>query len=285
MKGGGLRRLWGRVARGTLAARSIGPAATAAHVAPVDGFFYHTIDLPGHDTILGAWDLRGDPDAYLGFVDFAGKRVLEVGAANGYLSFELERRGANVVAYDLSPDLLGDIMEVPGLDLASFHEQYRTTVRGLNRAWRYAHDALGSAAVLVHGSAYRIPDEVGPVDVVTFGSILLHLRDPFSVLGQAALRARERIIVTDTLNPPFTPESEERGMIFDPSLGRDPCSWWSLSPQAVRRMLEIHGFGRSSVYFHRQLFRPDFAPWGHTRPGEYTGPEITGTLFTVVAER
>jgi predicted nicotinamide N-methyase len=37
-------------------------------------------------------------DPYLGNFDFVGKRVLDVGAASGFLTFEMEKRGAEVVA-------------------------------------------------------------------------------------------------------------------------------------------------------------------------------------------
>ena len=57
-------------------------------------YFYHSIDLPGRPPIVGAWDLRAGVDAYLGGISVAGKKVLEVGAANGFLSFHLEKRGA-----------------------------------------------------------------------------------------------------------------------------------------------------------------------------------------------
>jgi hypothetical protein len=63
--------------------------------------FYHSIDLPGLGEQLGRWDLRPGIDAYLGPNDFSGLRVLEIGTANGFVCFELERRGAEVVTLDL----------------------------------------------------------------------------------------------------------------------------------------------------------------------------------------
>jgi 2-polyprenyl-3-methyl-5-hydroxy-6-metoxy-1,4-benzoquinol methylase len=66
-----------------------------------DCYFYHTGDLPGLRVQKGEWDLRGNISAYLGDVDFEGKRVLDVGTANGFLCFEIERRAAEAVGYDL----------------------------------------------------------------------------------------------------------------------------------------------------------------------------------------
>lgn len=44
---------------------------------PVICDFYHVMDIPGYGiTTSCEWDLRGREAAYLGGVDFAGKRVL-----------------------------------------------------------------------------------------------------------------------------------------------------------------------------------------------------------------
>lgn len=58
------------------------------------------MDVPGHGTIQGEWDLRGSVDKYLGHFDFTGKRVLDVGAASGILSFYIEKK-----ARKLSPSI------------------------------------------------------------------------------------------------------------------------------------------------------------------------------------
>ena len=59
-----------------------------------DCYFYHTLDLPGIGTVEGQWDLRGRFDDYIGGVDLQDKTVLDVGAGNGFLTFEAEKRGA-----------------------------------------------------------------------------------------------------------------------------------------------------------------------------------------------
>jgi SAM-dependent methyltransferase len=278
------------------------PGIEAQLATLADGYFYHSIDLPGLPTIHGAWDLRPNVDRYLGSLDLAGKRVLEVGAANGFLSFEMERRGAQVVPYDLSPDILGDIMLPPGPARAEFEAQYRVVIGGLNRAWWHAQRAFGSALTLMHGTAYAVPGEVGEVDVTTFGSILLHLRDPYSALASAARLTRACIVVTDLFLPPFHSDSRvgralqqlhiepnaaarESGMIFNPSRHRDPCTWWNFSPGAIRSLLSAVGFGRARTTFHRQLFRPDFSPWGPSAIDAYGKTVESLPLFTVVAER
>jgi len=54
-----------------------------------DFVWYHAVELPDGQVLPGAWDLRGHEEAYLGGVDVAGKRVLELGPATGYLTFYL----------------------------------------------------------------------------------------------------------------------------------------------------------------------------------------------------
>ena len=69
-----------------------------------DCYFYHTMELPGHGVMTGDWDLRRGVDEYLGNVSFAGQRVLEIGPASGFLTFEMEKRGADVVAVEVTTE-------------------------------------------------------------------------------------------------------------------------------------------------------------------------------------
>jgi len=94
------------------------------HVSPPQGLcladcdFYHSMSIPGVGEIVGLWDLRETVDDHLGRIDFAGKRVLEIGPASGFLTIEMERRGADVVAVEL-PDGVGwDFVPFPEAFLA-----------------------------------------------------------------------------------------------------------------------------------------------------------------------
>ena len=50
----------------------------------------------------GVFDVREDIDNIFGNLDFKDKKVLNLGPSTGYLSFEAERRGADVTSIDLS---------------------------------------------------------------------------------------------------------------------------------------------------------------------------------------
>ncbi len=69
-------------------------------------YWYHRIELP-QGVVTPGWAPRV-PEAYAIPDDLSGKRVLDIGAWDGYWSFEALRRGAReVVAVDDFSDFLG----------------------------------------------------------------------------------------------------------------------------------------------------------------------------------
>ena len=65
--------------------------------------WYHSIQLPGGEVIPGLQTLEQLRKRIAQFPipqDLRGKRVLDIGAWDGWFSFEMERRGAEVVAVD-----------------------------------------------------------------------------------------------------------------------------------------------------------------------------------------
>ena len=66
--------------------------------------WYHIMEIPGIGLTEGVFDVREDIDNIFGNLDFKNKKVLNLGPSTGYLSFEAERRGADVTSIDLSID-------------------------------------------------------------------------------------------------------------------------------------------------------------------------------------
>lgn len=227
-----------------------------------DCFFYHTIDVPGHGTVRGDWDLRPGIDKYLGGVDFRGKRVLDVGAANGFLTFSMERKGAEVISYDLAPEYRWDLVPFAGTDLEAEFARHREHLQKLNNAYWLCHRAFQSKARMVHGTIYTVPEEIGPVDVASLGSILLHVRDPFLALQTVLRLTRETVIIADAvprrhvvqwlLRRFFAPK-----MTFLPraAAGGPNDTWWSLSPAVLREFLGVLGFEDTRISYHTQCFQ------------------------------
>ncbi len=224
--------------------------------------FYHTMTVPGLGTMEGDWDLRAGVDDYLGNIDFGGKRVLELGPASGFLSFEMERRGADVVAYDLPVGAKWDVVPYATADLDRIRAERNDNIRRVQDAFWLAHRAFESNVRVVYGTVYEVPDWIGEVDVSVFGSILLHLRDPFLALERALRLTRETAVVTDVLSRPFVLPAALLDRVR-PSLGfrpdfrrREPFdSWWSLTPGTIKAFLGVLGFERTTVGYHTQLYR------------------------------
>ena len=144
--------------------------------------FYSTVDIPGYGVMKGVFDLRDGVQEYLGKLDFKGKRVLEMGTASGFLCFYMESKGAEVVGYDLSPEYLWDIVPLYNIDHEKRIARQKEVIRRLNNAFWLCHKAFNSRAKMVYGTVYAVPRQIEMVDVSTFGSILLHVRDPFLAL-------------------------------------------------------------------------------------------------------
>ncbi|HEX2165866.1 MAG TPA: methyltransferase domain-containing protein [Longimicrobiales bacterium] len=242
---------------------------------PLDCTFYHTMEVPGLGRVEGEWDLTGCVDSYLGGVQVQGRRVLEIGSASGFLCFEMESRGAEVVAFDLSEDFAGDLVPFARINDSSHAQASRAGTRRFNNAYWLTHAARRSRAKVVHGSVYSIPDGIGPVDIVTIGAVLEHLRDPFGALAEAARFAKQSVIVTGVMSRRYLPLLwlSRLGLawaIFLPRHERTDAflSWWLLSPATVRRALGVLGFEDATITYHHAL---------------YLGRKAR--LFTIVANR
>lgn len=233
--------------------------------------FYHTMEIPGYGLVQGEWDLRPGVDAYLGGINLQGKRVLELGTASGFLCIEMEQRGAEVVAYDLDPDHAWDIVPFAGFDFTKFMPRWSAHIARLNNGFWLNHAAHHSHARMVYGSIYNVPPAIGTVDIATFGSVLLHLRDPFLSLQRGTALARETVIITDVLPRPrvvnnlparlrflaryLQPTTIPIEFLPDPNTAQPLDTWWNLSPELIVRMIGVLGFGRANISHHTQSYQ------------------------------
>ncbi|MEM6796003.1 MAG: hypothetical protein AAF725_18655 [Acidobacteriota bacterium] len=275
-------------------------------------FFYHCLEVPGLGLQKGQWDLRSSVEAYLGGdVDFSGQRVLEVGPANGFLTFWMEGQGARVVGLELASGQDWDLVPYAGVDNVGFLESRRALQRRLQRAFWLAHDAFGSSAGLTHESIYDVSPQVGEFDIATFGMVLLHVRDPLQALGSVLGRVRKTAIVTEMfpwselphLESGFTARTEPwsadgrfempkplqaellsvpPAMFLLPRASRQAPkeTWWLFTPSLVGHYLAVLGFEQQRIVYHYQPHDPRF---------QFHPPEKSGRTFhpcfTLVAER
>lgn len=248
-----------------------------AEVSEKDCHFYHTLDLGGGRVVPGGWDIRGNERNYLGHVDFKDLRVLEFGCASGFLTFWMEQQGAEVVGVDLPPGFPPDLVPLPGIDLEANAASGAVTARQVRNSWWFGHRELNSKAQALYADIYRLPDDIGRFDVSTFGSILLHLGNPFRAMQEAARVTDKAMVVTDLI-PDILYGTDGNSLIeFNP--GHEPANlvnWWRFSPAAIEKMLKVLGFPYVDIHYFENLYRPHH---------ETDADPVSRFMFTAVGQR
>jgi tRNA (mo5U34)-methyltransferase len=141
--------------------------------------WYHSLELPGGEVTPGIFDLRPYIPAYGIPERLDGLRALEVGTWDGFWAFELERRGAEVVALDLDDER--DLDWPPRRRPTSFPEAPRGS------GFALARELYDSSVERVNCSIYHaLPEDLGQFDLVFCGSVLIHLRDQFLAFERMA---------------------------------------------------------------------------------------------------
>jgi len=132
--------------------------------------WYHSMELPS-GVIHGYHSLDELRQRWSRFplpVDLSGTRLLDIGAWDGWFTFEAERRGAEVVAID-------------NVEQDNFH---------------YAHRELGSRAQYKICEIYRLPElQLGKFDYTLFLGVLYHLRHPLRALEIVCALTTQLVIV------------------------------------------------------------------------------------------
>lgn len=203
-------------------------------------FWYHTLELaPGVHT-PGQFDLRPIVDR-MPWPDVRGKRCLDVGTSDGYLAFELERRGASeVVAADLADHEQWDWPAHVRANGVEFLRAVAGPRKGLGL--RVAKEVLGSSVQPVEISAYDLtPERLGTFDVVVAGSLLLHLRDPLRALEAIRSVCGGHFLSTNQVDPATSVFWRRRALTRLDGV-TSLCQWWLPNPAAHRQMLESTGF-------------------------------------------
>lgn len=258
--------------------------------------WYHRIEVRPGIVTPGINDSAG---ALAGLdlpADCTGLRALDIGARDGFFSFELERRGAQVLAIDsMEPDQTG---------------------------FPVARELLGSQVEYLVANLYDLdPDVHGTFDIVLFFGVLYHLRDPLLALDRIWSVCREDAILaleTQVLeNAVLLPDGSFRALRelhpvldeialaqFHPgdSLRGDHTNYWSPNAACTRGLLHDAGFAvtgelvqgargifharrdqSATAQYYRRLEKatvrevvPPAAPAGHADPDE--APRLQAAL-------
>lgn len=197
--------------------------------------WYHALELGDGFVTSGWFDLRpfvkhyGLPD------DMSGMRALEVGTWDGFWAFEMERRGAEVVALDLDHewDLDWPVRRKP----AEWSQERR------GDGFRLAKEILGSKVERVNLSVYNAgPEELGTFDFAFCGTVLIHLRDQLLALERIASVCTGQFISAEEYDRPTSllpiPVSRYHA-------DRDKAVvYWLPAKRTWKRMLWTAGFDR-----------------------------------------
>lgn len=236
-----------------------------------DCYFYHTLAIPGYGLIEGEWDLRGKFDEYVGNVDLAKKRVLDVGTATGFLTYEAEKRGAEVVSFEIGHGKFQHLLPFKDKPYYQNHAQWAKDSTAWFEKWKngywYAHPRFKSKAKAYYGNIYDLPSELGLFDVTIVGSVLEHLSDQVSALASLSRVTRQTMILATPFHDTEAPIATFAGDATNPV---HDYTWWTYSRKVYREVLAMLGFRIekvTSATYHCRLHKTDV-----TRP-------------TIVAER
>jgi tRNA (mo5U34)-methyltransferase len=198
--------------------------------------WFHSIHL-GDGTVTNGYqpfDVLRDEAATIFRHGVAGKSVLDIGAWDGFFSFEAERRGAAKV-------------------LATDHFCWSGPGWGTKQGFDYAHKRLKSSVLSLDVDVFDLdPRILGQFDIVLFLGVLYHLKDPFGGLERASAMTRDLLIVEtetafDNLDVPVM--RYFRGA----ELNNDPSNFWAPNTLCLESMLREIGFRRFEFMRHPRV--------------------------------
>ena len=190
--------------------------------------WHHQIDLgdgvvtPGYDNSARKLRRLALPER------LDGRSVLDVGAWDGFFSFEAERRGA---------------ARVLATDSLAWSGQLWMDKRGFDLAKR----RLGSRVEERHIDVMELsPEAVGTFDVVLFLGVLYHLRHPLLALERVASVTSGMAVIETVVDLLWV---RRPAIAFYPGseLSDDDTNWCGPNVPALLGMLRAAGFRRAEV--------------------------------------
>jgi hypothetical protein len=211
--------------------------------------FYHTMEIPGFGLINGwGWDHRAHVGDMFRGVNFAGKRVLEVGPASGFITQMMDQQGAEVVSIEAPPFHKWDIIPFPGFDERWQPEGDQVWEPNTN-AWWFVHEHFKMRAKVCYVGAYDIDTKpLGRFDTAVLFHVLIHARDPLKILRNCAAITDGEIIIgelvdSDVESLPFPVQK----LIANPNDKSNFNAWWHFNSRLFADFLAICGFTRCRV--------------------------------------
>jgi len=181
--------------------------------------WWHSFELPDGSRIEGVNTidaLKRRVAQYPIPADLRAKRVLDVGAWDGWFSFEMERRGAEVVAIDRFENprfyeirrLLNSNVDYRELDVYDLH-----------------------------------PDRIGTFDIVLFLGVLYHVKHPLLALERVCSVSTDMVIVESYALKDETDRNLLEFFEYD-EFGGQFDNWFAPTPKAITALCRTAGFAR-----------------------------------------
>ncbi|MEX2195991.1 MAG: methyltransferase domain-containing protein [Thermoleophilaceae bacterium] len=226
--------------------------AAARQAVESNPVWYHTIELAPGVLTPGQIDMREAAQRVLPD-DLSGRRALDIGTFDGFWAFEMERRGADVVAIDVDKI---ETAEWPPLNRPRLEAQAREWDIQLGRGFKIASEALGSSVRRVISNVYDVSAELlgGPVDFAFSGDIMLHLRDPVRALESihSALAPGGELVMFEPFSVPATLRSPRRPIAEFKPLSTH-FNWWYPNVATLSAWPKAAGFAEAR---RTKLLRP-----------------------------
>lgn len=175
--------------------------------------WWHSIELPDGSVTDGWWDLRSVAQR-LPWPAVAGRRCLDIGTADGFWAFELERRGAGSVLATDRPSYFQSLCR------ARFEE---------------AREKLGSRVEYEERDLYELE---GEFDVAFMGYVLQVVPDPVRALESVRRVARE-LVLLDTISLPLCLLPSPLARL---DARRDGGEWFVFNTRGLRKACERAGW-------------------------------------------
>ena len=186
-------------------------------------YWFLRMELPGGVVTPGWSDPARDKLPWFGLPpDLTGMRVLDVGCAEGFFSFEAERRGASeVVSVDFDPECV--------------------------KRFALCAEAFDSSNRALTMSVYDLdPARFGTFDLVMFFGLLYHLPDPVLAMQKIAALASGTVLVqssaieTNRLHDVSLARFHPHGLISGPKENQifDPTVFWEPNAACVHALLD-----------------------------------------------
>ena len=200
--------------------------------------WYHTIDLGNGMTTPGSSYLPERISELRIPADLSGLHVLDIGAWDGGISFECERRNAARVA---------------ALDSYVWY----TERCGCGRGFDFAKSVLNSGVEKCVCEVQDISPTVGEFDIVIFSQILYHMRHPLLCLERiASVTKPGGLLIMETVIDMLLTDRPAAAFYPSDELCEDFTNWWGVNEPCLVAMLRDVGFGDIDILARHAAIDP-----------------------------